>query len=263
MGVVNVTPDSFSDGGRFNTFEQARLQAHRLYSEGADIIDIGGESTRPGAIPIAAQEELDRVIPLIEALHQDIPVIISIDTSKAIVMQEAINAGAGMINDVKALQGENALHLAAQTSVPICLMHMLNNPTNMQDNPYYHNVVDVVIDFLQQRVQACIAAGITKERLIIDPGFGFGKRLEHNRALFQNMLNIKKKLDLPLLMGISRKSMLGDITARAVQERVYAGIAATTLALQQQGVDIIRTHDVAATVDAVKIVAALSKIEEK
>ena len=256
MGILNVTPDSFSDGGQFTHLDKALRQAEQMVVDGAQIIDIGGESTRPGAQPVSEQQELDRVIPIIEKLHQQVDVVISIDTSKAAVMTEAARAGAGLINDVMALRAEAALPAAQQTGLPVCLMHMLGEPRSMQSNPQYHNVVEEVKNFLKLRAEQAIAQGITKEQIIIDPGFGFGKTLAHNISLFQHLDSLQS-LGYPVLVGASRKSMLGQITGKKVNERLAASLALATLATIKKAA-IIRVHDVAETVDAVKVVLALN-----
>ncbi len=257
MGILNITPDSFSDGGNFLGNDKALRHAIEMVTAGADIIDIGGESTRPGAEEVSEQEELDRVIPLIEAISSEIDLPISIDTSKAAVMREAVAAGAGLINDVNALRAPGALEIAAVTDVPICLMHMQGAPRTMQANPQYNNVVDNVADFLLTQVDKCEAAGISRERIIIDPGFGFGKSLQHNIDLF-NELPRFVSLGMPVLVGVSRKTMIGTILDAPVDQRKEGGIALASLALWW-GVKIIRTHDVKATVDAVKICQALKQ----
>ena len=258
MGILNVTPDSFSDGGQFNELDAAMRQAERMVAEGADIVDVGGESTRPGAKAVSAQEELDRVIPLVEKLSGELNVAISVDTNKAQVMTESVNAGACMINDVMALQNEGALQAAASldSSVAICLMHMQGKPRTMQQNPEYEDVVKDVYDFLEQRVADCIEAGITRQQLCIDPGFGFGKTLQHNLSLLKNLEEFTK-IGLPLLVGISRKSMLGTLLGDVPPEqRIDASIAAAVLAYER-GAQIIRVHDVKQTVDALKIADAI------
>lgn len=256
MGILNVTPDSFSDGGRFQHHEQAIAHAHEMVEAGASIIDIGGESTRPGAPEVPLQQELDRVIPLLEALLPQCPVPISVDTSKAQVMLAAANAGASMINDVFALRQEGALAAAATTGLPVCLMHMQGQPRTMQQAPEYQDVVIEVKQFLQQRMDACVAAGIDRERIVLDPGFGFGKTLEHNVGLLRDLAQFES-LGAPVLAGISRKSMIGQITGREVDERVYGSVLAAFYAMQQ-GARIIRVHDVAATRDAVRLFEALN-----
>lgn len=257
MGILNITPDSFSDGGRFIGKDAALSRARQMLEEGAAIIDIGGESTRPGARPVSVQEELDRVIPVIETLSAELPVPLSIDTSKPAVMREAVKAGAGLINDVMALRVEGALATAAELQVPVCLMHMQGKPRTMQQSPDYLNVVEEVRDFLRQRVEACLAAGMSLEHILIDPGFGFGKRLEHNLALLKNLKRLGD-LEIPLLVGLSRKSMIGTLLGDVfVNERLFGGIAAAVMAVYE-GASIVRTHDIRATVDALKITMAVT-----
>ncbi len=259
MGILNVTPDSFSDGGDFISPDLAISHAEQMLQDGADIIDIGGESTRPGAKDVPEQEELDRVIPVIEAIKQRLPVIISIDTSKPTVMREAVSAGAGMINDVMALQTPGALAVAKESGVPVCLMHMQGQPRTMQQNPSYSNVVADILTFFEQRVADCMSGGIARECLLLDPGFGFGKTLEHNLMLLQH-LDAFKRLGLPLLAGISRKSMLGAILNNApVEQRLYASLAAAVIALER-GASILRVHDVRPTVDALQVVNAVRSV---
>jgi dihydropteroate synthase len=255
MGVINVTPDSFSDGGRFVSNEAAVAHALRMVEEGAGLIDVGGESTRPGAPGVSAEEELRRVIPVIEALAARTGVPISIDTSKPAVMTAAVRAGASMINDVRALREPGALEAAAGTDATICLMHMQGEPRTMQAEPRYGDVVAEVRDFLRQRAAACLGSGIAGDRLVVDPGIGFGKRLEHNLALLAGLPALTG-LGWPVLIGVSRKSMFGALLGRAVDERVAGGVAVVTAAVLA-GASIVRTHDVAATVDAVKVAVAL------
>jgi dihydropteroate synthase len=250
MGIVNVTPDSFSDGGRYTNSDAAIEHALRLIAEGAAILDIGGESTRPGAQPVALQEELDRVIPVIEALRgQAVP--ISIDTYKPQVMRAAIAAGAQMVNDVNALLDEEAMQLVAQSAVAVCLMHRQGDSQNMQSQPRYKNVVSEVSDFLRERIAACELAGIALDRIVIDPGFGFGKSVAHNYALLANLSELAE-LGVPVLAGLSRKSMLGAVTGQEVEQRLPASVAAALIAVQR-GASILRVHDVKATVDALQI----------
>ena len=255
MGILNVTPDSFSDGGAHLALDAARTHARDMVAAGADLIDIGGESTRPGAAAVSVQEELDRVIPVIEALHAEVGVPLSIDTSKPEVMRAAVSAGAGLINDVRALRAPGALATAAGLAVPVCLMHMQGEPRTMQSAPVYADVVAEVVDFLAARVAACEAASIARGRILVDPGFGFGKTLAHNLALLAGLDRLTA-LGLPLLVGVSRKSMLGAITGRAVSARLAAGLAAAVLALER-GALILRVHDVAETADAVAVVNAV------
>jgi dihydropteroate synthase len=255
MGILNVTPDSFSDGGRFDRVELAVEHALRMQQEGADIIDIGGESTRPGAHAVTIDEELERVIPVISAIRQQSAVALSIDTSKPEVMRAAVAAGADMINDVNALQAEGAVAACAELGVPVCLMHMQGEPRTMQQDPRYVDVVRDVADFLQQRYQACVAAGIPNDQVVIDPGFGFGKTLQHNLGLLNGLDRICS-LELPVLVGISRKSMLGAILDKPVDDRLYAGIAAAVIAYMK-GARLFRVHDVAPTRDALAVCDAL------
>ena len=255
MGVVNVTPDSFSDGGLCASTESAVRHATQLIAEGADLLDIGGESTRPGAAAVSVEEELRRVIPVVEALVK-LKAPISVDTSKAEVMQAAIAAGAAMINDVNALQMPGALEAVAGSNVAVCLMHKQGEPRDMQHNPHYQNVVAEVKDFLQQRLHAAQAAGISLERLVIDPGFGFGKTLEHNLELLRQ-LDRFTDMGVPVLAGLSRKSMLGKITGNEVSDRVYASVAAALLAAAK-GARILRVHDVKATRDALAVYNAVN-----
>ncbi|MCP3848920.1 MAG: dihydropteroate synthase [Gammaproteobacteria bacterium] len=263
MGILNVTPDSFSDGGLFTNLDNALRQAETMALDGAQILDIGGESTRPGAKPVSSSEELERVIPIIEKLHQELDVIISIDTSKALVMTEAAKAGAGLINDVMALQDEGALEAAQATGLPVCLMHMKGKPRTMQVDPQYNDVVEEVTDFLLQRVEQCVQQGIAKEQIVIDPGFGFGKTLEHNISLFKHLNNFEK-LGFPVLVGASRKTMIGQITGKEVNKRMAGSIALAAIAAAHKDAScdaspmIIRVHDVAETVDAIKVAQALT-----
>ncbi len=256
MGILNVTPDSFSDGGKFVQREQAVVQALRMVEEGAALIDIGGESTRPGAAEVPLEEELARVIPLIEALAPELPVPISVDTSKPEVMLAAAAAGAGMINDVYALRREGALEAAASSGLPLCLMHMQGEPRTMQAEPYYEDVVMEVQGFLLDRITACEAAGIGRDRILLDPGFGFGKTLGHNLTLLKH-LDALHQLGLPLLVGMSRKSMIGLVLDAPVEQRLHGSVAVATMAALA-GAQIIRVHDVKPTADALKMVAAVS-----
>ena len=255
MGILNITPDSFSDGGQFMSPGIAVQRAKEMVGQGAAIIDVGGESTRPGAPQVSIEEELARVIPVIEALRNDLTVPISIDTSKPEVMREAVRAGAGMINDVRALREKGALQTAVELDVPVCLMHMQGEPRTMQHSPHYGDVVAEVKSFLKDRIKTCIESGISRDRLLIDPGFGFGKSLEHNLRLLQG-LNEFRDLNIPLLAGFSRKSMICQILDVPVQERLYGSIALATLALWQ-GANLVRVHDVRATRDAIGIINAI------
>jgi len=256
MGIVNVTPDSFSDGGKFNTTDKAIQHALTLVEEGADILDIGGESTRPGATPVPLDEELKRVIPVIQGLR-DVGVPLSIDTYKPEVMRAAIEAGADIVNDVCALQEPNALEIVAPSQVGICLMHMQGRPQTMQADPHYDNVVQEVAEFLASRLKAAEQAGIDRSRIVLDPGFGFGKRTAHNLTLLNEMQAIQA-LGQPLLVGLSRKSVLGQVLGSNVDERLHASIAASVISVMK-GANIVRVHDVKPTVDALKIVAAVIK----
>lgn len=258
MGVLNITPDSFSDGGVFLQMDAALRQAERMAAEGAAIIDIGGESTRPGAHPVALEEELDRVIPVIEALQRELDIPLSIDTSKPEVMTLAIEAGAGMINDVRALRAPGALAAAVASGVPVCLMHMRGEPRSMQKEVLYADVTTEVLEFLEQRVEVCLDSGMERARLLIDPGFGFGKDLRHNLELFRDLPKFVS-LGFPVLIGVSRKTMIGKMLGHEVDERVFASVALAALGANQ-GVALIRAHDVGATVDAVRICQAILEI---
>jgi dihydropteroate synthase len=255
MGVLNVTPDSFSDGGRFVRLDDAVARGLQMAEEGAAIIDVGGESTRPRAEPVGLDEELRRVIPVIARLRSRTQAILSVDTSKPAVMHAAAAAGAGMINDVRALRELGALEAAASSGCAVCLMHMLGEPGTMQDSPSYQDVVAEVRQFLEARVEACLGAGIAAERIVLDPGFGFGKTLAHNLELLRDLGKLSVN-GLPILAGLSRKSMVGTLTGRPADERVYGSVALAVIAVLN-GARILRVHDVAATVDALKIVAAL------
>ncbi len=251
MGILNVTPDSFSDGGRFVAPDAATRQAERMLAEGADILDVGGESTRPGADAVSEAHELERVVPVIEHLRARFDVPISIDTSKPAVMRAAVAAGAAMINDVTALRAPQAIATAASLGVPLCLMHMQGEPRTMQRDPQYGDVVADIMAYLADRIAACEAAGIDRSRILIDPGFGFGKTLDHNLELLAR-LRAFAALGVPVLVGISRKSMLGAVTGRAVDERLAASVAAALIAVER-GAAIVRVHDVGPTVDALKL----------
>lgn len=255
MGILNVTPDSFSDGGQFIDVSKAVEHALQMIEQGAGIIDVGGESTRPGAADVSEAEEIRRVVPVIEALVARTSIPISIDTSKAAVMSAAVGAGAKLINDVRALQEPGALEAAAGTNAAVCLMHMQGQPRTMQHEPRYDDVVGEVTAFLEQRVEACVAAGIGRNRLVLDPGIGFGKRLEHNLALLAHLPEIGRS-GLPLLVGVSRKSMFQALLGRPVEQRLAGGLAVATAAVLA-GAAILRVHDVAETVDAVKVALAL------
>jgi dihydropteroate synthase len=260
MGVLNVTPDSFSDGGRYIDGDQLVVNravdsALLMIEQGAHIIDIGGESTRPGATPVSLQQELDRVIPVVEALAVQTDAIISVDTSSAQVILEAASSGAGIINDVRSLSRDGALAAAKKTSLPVCLMHMQGLPATMQIEPKYQNVSSEVAAYLLSRVDACVEAGIDKSQLLLDPGFGFGKTLAHNLMLF-NALPTLAALGYPLLVGVSRKSMLGAITGKGADDRLTASVVMAALAMQK-GASILRVHDVTETADALAMVNAL------
>jgi dihydropteroate synthase len=259
MGIINVTPDSFSDGGLFVSTKSALQRGIDIAREGADIIDIGGESTRPGAKPVSAQEELDRVVPVIESLTAELSTPLSIDTSKPEVMYAAIEAGAGLINDVRALQTDGALEMASDLNVPVCLMHMQGEPKTMQERPRYREVVSTVKAFLTSRVEACLKAGIPHDFLVLDPGFGFGKTLSHNLCLLGNIGEITE-LGYPVLVGLSRKSMFGALLDLPIDRRLYASLSAAVIATIN-GASIIRVHDVKATVEALEVVRAV--IHEK
>jgi dihydropteroate synthase len=254
MGVLNVTPDSFSDGGRFLPIEAAVAHGVRLAEEGAAIIDIGGESTRPGAALVSVEEELRRVLPVVERLRATTQAVISVDTSKPEVIREAVAAGAGLINDVRALAEPGALEAAAASGCAVCLMHMQGDPRTMQRAPSYVDVVKEVKAFLDEHVQRCRAAGVSSDRIVVDPGFGFGKTLEHNLELLRRLRELQD--ELPVLVGLSRKSMVGALTGRGAGERVHGSIALAVIAALN-GARIVRAHDVAATVDALKMVAAV------
>lgn len=255
MGVLNVTPDSFADGGRFQALENALEHASHMHAQGADIIDVGGESTRPGASPVSEQQELDRVIPVVEALSKEIPIPISIDTSKPAVMRAAVQAGAGLVNDVYALRAQGALQTVSELRVPVCLMHMQGRPQTMQRQPQYRDVVTEVKEFLRSRIQCCLTAGVSKHAIILDPGFGFGKTLAHNLSLLSDLGSFLE-LGFPLLVGLSRKSMFGELLGLVVGERLHASVSAAVIAVLN-GASIVRVHDVRATVEALGVVHAV------
>ena len=259
MGILNVTPDSFSDGGRFAAVDAAMRHAQAMVLAGATLIDVGGESTRPGAPVVSPQEELDRVAPVVERISRELDVIISVDTSAPIVMTEVARLGAGLINDVRSLRREGALQAAAATGLPVCLMHMLGEPGDMQDNPHYTDLVGEVSAFLAERMAQCAAAGIASERIVLDPGFGFAKTLQHNLSLFKHMEALHA-LGRPLLVGVSRKSMIGQALNRPVTERLYGSLALAALAVTK-GARILRVHDVAETVDVVRMIAAVESAD--
>lgn len=260
MGIVNVTPDSFSDGGKFFSRDAAIRQAIKLVEDGADILDIGGESTRPGSTPVEEQEEIDRIAPVIEAISSELNVPISIDTMKAEVMRAAVAVGAGLINDVNALRGEGALQAAAELKVPVCLMHMKGTPQTMQKEPDYQDVVSEVEAFLLERVSVCEQAGIPAERIMLDPGFGFGKRARHNLRLMKHLSRLTA-LPYPVLVGVSRKSIIGDMLKVDVKERLAGSLALASIAVWQ-GAKLIRTHDVRETAQAVKLTQHVQQVED-
>lgn len=255
MGIVNVTPDSFSDGGRYNSVELAVQRAREMVADGAAFVDVGGESTRPGAAPVSEQEELDRVCPVVEAIARDVDTVISVDTSTPSVIRETARLGAGLVNDVRALEREGAVDAAVEAGLPVCLMHMKGAPGTMQQNPEYRHVVRDVATYLMDRVRVCEAAGIPAENILLDPGFGFGKTLEHNLQLLATLEQLRV-LGYPLLVGMSRKTMLGQITGREVSERLPASLAVATISALK-GASVIRVHDVRETVDAVRVVEAM------
>jgi dihydropteroate synthase len=256
MGILNVTPDSFSDGGRFTSKDTAVAHALRMVEAGADFVDVGGESTRPGAEAISEEEELRRVIPIIELLASRVAIPLSIDTSKPRVMREAVAAGATLINDVYALRAHGALQTAAELPAAICLMHMQGEPRTMQRQPQYTDVVAEVHAFLNNRLEACTAIGISPNRVLLDPGIGFGKQVQHNLALVAHVAELRRHR--PVLIGVSRKSMLGTLLGRPINERLAGGLAVAVAAVLA-GTSVIRTHDVPETVDAIKIAAALKR----
>jgi dihydropteroate synthase len=258
VGILNVTPDSFSDGGRFDSLDRAVEHGCALAAEGADLIDIGGESTRPGSRPPTLAEELDRVVPVVEALVRQVPVPLSVDTSRPEVMGAAVAAGASMVNDVRALRSPGALEAAAELGVPVCLMHMQRSPETMQEDPRYRDVVVEVRTFLAQRMRACLDAGIRQEHLVVDPGFGFGKTLTHNVALLAS-LDAFTGLGVPVMVGLSRKSVLGQLTGRTVGDRLPGSLAAALVAVQR-GASVLRVHDVAATRDVLAVLDAVGPV---
>lgn len=259
MGILNITPDSFSDGGKFQAFDNALMHAEQMAAAGAAIIDIGGESTRPGAAAVSEQEEIDRVVPVIEAVRQVVEQPISVDTGKPGVMRAAIAAGADMINDVRALREQGALEAAVELQRPVCLMHMQGEPRTMQQDPQYDDVVADVSKFLSERVAKCVKAGLPEDLLIIDPGFGFGKTVEDNVELLANLRQLQA-IGQPVLIGVSRKSTLGTITGREVEDRLPASLAAAVMAVER-GARIVRAHDVVETVDALRVVRATLESE--
>lgn len=256
MGILNITPDSFSDGGEYLGLPKALQRAEKMIQEGADLIDIGGESSRPGAKSISVQEELDRILPIIQGLRQNSDICISVDTCKAPVMKAALEAGANLVNDISALQEEEALKIVAHYDAPVCLMHMQGNPQSMQDTPFYNDsLLETLQRFFKERIRACLAAGIRIERIIIDPGFGFGKTAAHNLMLIRQ-LEVFQQQRRPILLGFSRKSTLGTLLNQPVQGRLYGGLALTVLAARA-GATLFRTHDVKETVQTLKMLAAV------
>lgn len=255
MGILNVTPDSFSDGGKYFDRDAALRHAETMLASGASIIDVGGESTRPGAATVSAREEADRVVPVIESIARQLDIAISVDTSKPSVMRAAVAAGATLINDIYALRQAGALEAAAELGVAVCLMHMQGTPATMQENPHYKNVAGDIVEFLKDRMAACHAAGITAGRLLVDPGFGFGKTDRQNLELLHNLRQLSR-LGPPLLVGLSRKRLLGSLTGRSTEQRVSAGLAAAVMAVER-GARIVRTHDVAETIDALRVAQAV------
>ncbi|WP_299183659.1 dihydropteroate synthase [uncultured Neptuniibacter sp.] len=261
MGILNVTPDSFSDGGKLYTgskllLDEILVRAEAMVREGASILDVGGESTRPGAKPVGLQEELDRVLPVVEKIASELDVIISVDSSAPKLMRESAKLGAGMINDVRALGREGAIDAVRETDLAVCLMHMQGNPANMQERPEYSDVLDEVCDFLSHRVDDCLQNGILKERIVLDPGFGFGKTVEHNLRLL-NRIDYFRSLELPLLVGTSRKSMIGAVLGREIDQRLAGSLATIAIAAMKRA-EIVRVHDVAETMDVVKMVQAVN-----
>jgi dihydropteroate synthase len=259
MGILNITPDSFSDGGRFHQRDLALRHAQAMVEAGATLIDIGGESTRPGARAVSVVEELERVAPMVEAISRELDVIISVDTSTPAVMRESARLGAGLINDVRSLRRDGALDAAAATGLPVCLMHMQGEPGTMQDHPHYDDLLGEVSGFLQERIQACATVGIPAERILLDPGFGFAKSHAHNLSLFKHMQALHA-LGRPLLVGVSRKSMVGLALNKPVTERLHGSLALAALAMTK-GARILRVHDVAETVDVVRMIAAVEAAE--
>lgn len=259
MGILNVTPDSFSDGGRHAGVVAALRHADAMMAAGATLIDVGGESTRPGARAVSSIEELERVAPVVEAIARELDVIISVDTSTPAVIRETARLGAGLINDVRSLSRDGALEAVASSGLPVCLMHMRGEPGDMQNDPHYDDVASEVVSFLRERMEACVAAGIPAGRVVLDPGFGFAKNLAHNLSLF-NRLEQLHTLGRPLLVGVSRKSMVGQTLQRDVSHRLYGSLALAALAVAK-GANILRVHDVAETVDVVRMIAAVQAAE--
>lgn len=259
MGILNITPDSFSDGGRFARRDLALRHAEAMVNAGATLIDVGGESTRPGARTVSSVEELERVAPIVEAISRELDVIISVDTSTPAVIRETARLGAGLINDVRSLQRDGALDAAVATGLPVCLMHMRGEPTDMQNDPRYDDLLGEVSSFLRERMDACIAAGIAREKIILDPGYGFAKTLEHNLSLFKHMEALHA-LGRPLLVGVSRKSMIGKVLDKPVDQRLYGALALAGMAMIK-GARILRVHDVPETVDVVRMISAVESAE--
>ncbi|MDU8602104.1 dihydropteroate synthase [Pseudomonas syringae] len=259
MGILNATPDSFSDGGRYSQRDAALRHAEAMVQAGATLIDVGGESTRPGARAVSASEEVERVAPVVEVIARELDVIISVDSSTPEVMLATAGLGAGLINDVRSLQRPGALEAAASTGLPVCLMHMLGEPGTMQNDPHYEDLVGEVCAFLAERMKQCVAAGIGQQQIILDPGFGFAKTLEHNLSLFKHMEALHA-LGRPLLVGVSRKSMIGAVLGRPVDQRLSGGLALAVLAMAK-GARILRVHDVAETADVVRMIAAVEAAE--
>ncbi|WP_037026429.1 dihydropteroate synthase [Pseudomonas saudiphocaensis] len=259
MGILNVTPDSFSDGGRHEGIDAALRHAAAMVAAGATLIDVGGESTRPGARAVSPTEELERVAPVVDAIARELDVIISVDTSTPAVMRETARLGAGLINDVRSLTRDGALDAAADSGLPVCLMHMRGEPVDMQDDPRYDDVTEAVYTFLAERMASCASAGIAQDRIVLDPGFGFAKTLAHNLSLFKHMERLHA-LGRPLLVGVSRKSMIGQALGRDVGQRLYGSLGLAALAVSK-GAHIVRVHDVAETVDVVRMIAAVQAAE--
>jgi len=262
MGIINTTPDSFSDGGEFASYEAALAQAFRLIEQGADILDIGGESTRPGATGVSVQQEMDRVVPLVEKLRSESDIAISIDTYKPEVMSATLNVGADMINDINGLRAEGAIQVVASAQVPVCVMHMQGQPQTMQASPSYQNVVGDVIEFLQSRLDDCLQAGMDQNNIVLDPGIGFGKTLDHNLLLLRSLPEIRRQTGCELLLGISRKSLIDKLFGRKVTERLPASLGLAVQAVLN-GARIIRAHDVRATFDAIRSVEAVGSAETR
>lgn len=261
MGILNVTPDSFSDGGRFAALDEARLHAEEMVADGASIVDIGGESTRPGAECVSEDEELARVIPIIDAVRSVSDCLISVDTSKPAVMRAAVDAGAGMINDIQALRSPGATSTAADLDIPVCLMHMQGEPRTMQTSPEYDDVVSDVTAFLSARVAECVQGGVRRDHIVLDPGFGFGKSHAHNLRLLAELPQLVE-MGFPVLVGLSRKSTLGEITGTPVAERLAASVSAAVIAVLK-GASIVRAHDVKATADAIRVAQAVMEINNE